>query len=275
MDEGFIFIYRKYFNSPFWKEKRVFSKAEALLDLIQSANWGHSTVLVNMHEINIPRGHLPYSLRSLAKRWGWNKNKVAGFLDLLEKRDTLVKKTGQGVPLLFLVNYQSYQSGQKNRDRVSRKNGTRSGQGRDTPPIEKKTDSQLQTAQKQIKTNKKQQTENVVVGGLKKEQTLELINQFGVDKVKQAKKVLEETVRNSNVRNPMGFMKKACQNEWKSAQEAIEEESTNRRKQEERETKKVFKQLEKAKKSKDPEYSRKQAKKIVAMLSEKFDATKC
>lgn len=135
MKEGYIPISRKLFESLWWLEEREFSKAEAWLDMIQSARFEASStkMLVGCKVIELGRGEFPATIRFLAKRWGWNKNRVDRFLKLLVSENMITTRTANGTSqtIIKLCNYGDYNpigenSGQK-RDKI----GTNLGQQRD------------------------------------------------------------------------------------------------------------------------------------------------
>jgi hypothetical protein len=107
---NFLPINRKFFDHPFWKEDRTFSKSEAWLDLIASARFEESEVteLIGGKMVSWTRGQLPASLRYLAERWKWSKNKVDDFLKLLEHEDMIERILIQGQTVLSLKNYETY-----------------------------------------------------------------------------------------------------------------------------------------------------------------------
>ena len=135
MKEGYIPISRKLFESLWWLEEREFSKAEAWLDMIQSARFEASStkMLLGCKVIEIGRGEFPATIRFLAKRWGWNKNRVDRFLKLLMSENMITTRTASGTSqtIIKLCNYDDYnptleEMGQK-RDKV----GTDLGRKRD------------------------------------------------------------------------------------------------------------------------------------------------
>lgn len=135
MKEGYIPISRKLFESHLWLEEREFSKAEAWLDLIQSARFeANSTkVIVGCKVIEICRGEFPATIRFLAKRWGWNKNRVDRFLKLLalEKMITTRTAIGTSQTIVKLCNYADYNPTQEETGQKRDNNGTVLGQQRD------------------------------------------------------------------------------------------------------------------------------------------------
>lgn len=141
--EGFIPISRKLFNNFLWEEKREFSRAEAWIDLLQLARFEANSTkeIINGRVIEYKRGERPLSLRLLADRWKWSKNRVDKFLDLLVSERMITKRTTQGTAvrtdngtaygtkqtIITICNYESYNT-------VSKKEGQPSGQGKGYPP---------------------------------------------------------------------------------------------------------------------------------------------
>lgn len=136
---NYITINRRLFKHPFWEEKRPFSRFEAWLDLCQSARFEITEArrLIDGKLVVWYRGELPASLRFLAERWQWSKNKVDHYLKLLESEKMIKKRTAQGTSqtVITLCNYDSYnhrakKEGQPN-GQLRDSEGTGEGQTRD------------------------------------------------------------------------------------------------------------------------------------------------
>lgn len=114
IEEGFIPISRKLFEHSFWCEDRVYSMFEAWIDLLQSARFENTKQLIKGRLIIVKRGQLPISLRFLASRWGWSKDKVSRFLDLLIS-ESMIKKTANetGQVIVTVCKYDNYNSNSK------------------------------------------------------------------------------------------------------------------------------------------------------------------
>lgn len=106
--KGFLPLHRRYFKHSFWLEKRSFSRAEAWLDLIQLAAYTDHQKIVKASIVKVERGQILTSIRALAERWMWGKNKVAAFLELLESNEMIEKRSGQSETIITLCNYQTY-----------------------------------------------------------------------------------------------------------------------------------------------------------------------
>jgi hypothetical protein len=75
--KGFVPLPRTFFDHPIWGEKRVFTPAEALLDLLRMAR-----CLPTEH---LQRGEFQKSQFELAERWMWSRTKVRRFLEAREQ----------------------------------------------------------------------------------------------------------------------------------------------------------------------------------------------
>ena len=106
---GYISVYRKIQDHWLWNEK-PYHRAMAWIDIILSAQFHDSKVVVGGHVIDVPRGSWFVSLGTLETRWGWSKNKIRTFLRTLE-RDGMIhaEGTARGM-LLTVVKYEDYQT---------------------------------------------------------------------------------------------------------------------------------------------------------------------
>lgn len=107
-EKGYITLNRGFFDNPLWKEERVYSRAEAWLDLIQSARFEANKEIINNKLIEVQRGQLIASRRYLQKRWCWGGTKVSNFLNLLVKEGMINQQTNQGQTTLTLCKYKDY-----------------------------------------------------------------------------------------------------------------------------------------------------------------------
>ena len=111
MSGGFIRLSRKFFEGRFWTTERTFSYAEAWLDLVRLARFESEPfhkILARGRMLTIERGEIHASLRFLAARWGWSKDKVGRFLKNCEKLDDVRQQTRQGENVITLCNYDVY-----------------------------------------------------------------------------------------------------------------------------------------------------------------------
>jgi hypothetical protein len=136
---GYLGLFRKFFDEhEFWKEKRKYSKAEAWIDLMQSARYGEEpeTLFDKRGSYILEYGDVYISLRYLGERWQWSKNKVQHFLEYLRKRESITfKKRDSHRTIIHIVNLKGYTEWIKGK-RDSE--GTVKGQSRDSEGTKKK-----------------------------------------------------------------------------------------------------------------------------------------
>lgn len=154
---GYLKLSRGLFDHEFWNEHREFSRAEAWIDLIQSARWkeGIGKQLVGGKMVTVDRGEVVTSLRFLMKKWGWKSiGKVLRFLELLQVEGMIEVDTDQGITVVNLVKYEEYNS--NNALDVNEKrheNGTATEKKRNTQNADIQSDAinhGTQTEQQQV-----------------------------------------------------------------------------------------------------------------------------
>lgn len=106
---GFIPIKRSLFEHFLAREKRVFSRFEAWLDLIQMATFTEQNEqIIKGKMIVCKRGQLIASVRFLQDRWAWSMHKVTDYLELLRSQDMLLIDKESGVSRITLVNFEKH-----------------------------------------------------------------------------------------------------------------------------------------------------------------------
>lgn len=124
MSKRYIKIARKFFESDEWTAPRKFSEPEAWLDMVQLASFAdHEITLSNGACLPLYRGEFYYTMRQLAKRWGWSLGAVQRYFARLAEssnprierivRDTRFDTPSDtpsdtGVVVVKLCNYDSY-----------------------------------------------------------------------------------------------------------------------------------------------------------------------
>lgn len=121
MKGGWVTLPRRFFESAAWKENRKLSRAEAVLDLYQRAQWDAGEIFVRGKLIQLARGEQAASCRFLAERWGWTKDTVARFLKTMESEASgtransatangllIRSEVRQGETVLILCNYDEW-----------------------------------------------------------------------------------------------------------------------------------------------------------------------
>lgn len=106
--KGYIKIYRTLQENVLWKDK-PFSKGQAWVDILLSANHADNQMLLGNQPTLIKRGQFHTSELQLAEKWGWSRRKVRAYLLLLERLEMGTSKgTTQGTTLT-VANYEQYQ----------------------------------------------------------------------------------------------------------------------------------------------------------------------
>lgn len=144
---GWIKIHRKIQECWIWQEK-PFDKGRAWVDLILLAMHRDKKLLVDNEVIVIERGSFMTSVLKLADRWGWSRNKVLRFLDVLESEQMLnTKRTPKGT-LVTIVKYEDYQVGDTTDETT------------DEPPLETPNETTDEPQKKNIKNIKNNNINN-------------------------------------------------------------------------------------------------------------------
>lgn len=127
---GFIKLYRSWSDNPAFRRADPYCQRAAWIWLIEKAAWKdcnrrdpHGNV------INVRRGQLHTSTRTLGEAWGWSKNKAERFLRDLQKCQMVDRATDRHGVLITICNYEKYQ-GERTTD--GPQNGTGADQGRTT-----------------------------------------------------------------------------------------------------------------------------------------------
>jgi len=108
---NYIYVPRSIFFDESLDDGK-YSRREAFLDLVQRASYDpEKTVIIKGARIIIKRGQLPFSLRKLADKWGWGKDKVAKTLEdfQAERRIDIFKDSLTSI--ISIVNYDMFQGG--------------------------------------------------------------------------------------------------------------------------------------------------------------------
>jgi hypothetical protein len=107
--DGWIKIHRKIQNHWIWTDNEPFSKRDAWIDLLLSANHAENKALLEGKLITVKRGEFITSEVKLAAKWRWHRKKVRSFLMLLESDEMIAKKCTTKYTSVTIVNYDSFQ----------------------------------------------------------------------------------------------------------------------------------------------------------------------
>jgi hypothetical protein len=136
MKSGYIALHRKIQDNFLWREKRVFSKAEAWIDLLMETRWKTEPkeFVIKNKRLVCNYGECLYSLETWARRWGWNKTKVRRVLDLFQKCSMIEYKNETVSVRIRICNYEKYDITRNQNDlKVKRK---RNGSETESAPTE-------------------------------------------------------------------------------------------------------------------------------------------
>ena len=145
---GWISLHRKVKDHWIFAEKRSFSKFEAWVDLLMEVNHQDKKVLLGNELIEVKRGQKVTSMRKLAERWKWGKNKTYEFVKLLESDGMILVKGDTKKTVITIVNYDIYQFSET-------QNGTPKGHERNangTRPDTNNNDNNVNNDNKVIST---------------------------------------------------------------------------------------------------------------------------
>lgn len=106
---GWIKVYRKIEDCPFWFEER-FTYGQAWIDLLLMANHRSKRILFDATWIEIQQGQILTSIRKLSTRWGWGVKRTMRFLDNLAADNMVIRESNTKRTLITIVNYSVYQS---------------------------------------------------------------------------------------------------------------------------------------------------------------------
>ncbi len=122
--QGWLKLHRKFKNHWLWKEKRVFSKAEAWIDLLMECNHKEQKVVIGNDVIICNRGQSIRSIKSWAERWGWSRKKVKSYFELLKTDSMIDFKTHIKGTYLTICNYETYQNNDTSKEHQTHIKGT-------------------------------------------------------------------------------------------------------------------------------------------------------
>ena len=105
---SFIKLHRSLMDSELWQGEK-FSRGQAWVDLILSAAYKDHHFFVRGNKVNIKRGQVAMSKLTMAKRWGWSRDRVTRFLTALQTARMISHQTSQLTTLVTICNYNKFQ----------------------------------------------------------------------------------------------------------------------------------------------------------------------
>jgi DNA replication protein DnaD len=85
-----------------------FTKYEAWIDLLLCANHTENKVVIGNKIFICKRGQSLRSLKTLAERWNWSREKVRRYLSLLQKDNMIESKSVSKSTQITICNYEHY-----------------------------------------------------------------------------------------------------------------------------------------------------------------------
>lgn len=126
---GWIRLYRGWHDNELFSND-AFCERAAWAWLLSNAAWKDTRRVGPQGDlVEVKEGEFHTSLRSLAKAWNWDKNKVSRFLKRATMCGNIGTSAGQGGMHITICNWGKYQG---ERDKLEPASGTRTGQARDT-----------------------------------------------------------------------------------------------------------------------------------------------
>ena len=152
MAEGWIKIYRNIQEHWLWNCE-PFSRGQAWIDLLLTANHKENKVMINGNLIVIKTGERVTSIRKLSERWKWSTCKVKHFLKQLESDKMIECLSDTSKTVIKIVNYEKYQ---ENNTPLSLENTGLSGKVPNTEQTQKNTNKNDKEYIKNEKNEKKE-----------------------------------------------------------------------------------------------------------------------
>lgn len=110
MREGWICLHRKIMCNKVVGARKPYSRLEAWIDLIAEAAYEDHRMFLQGRVVEIRRGEVPNSERTMAEKWGWTKSAVHRFILCLKTESMADQRTDHGIQLLVITKYEEYQN---------------------------------------------------------------------------------------------------------------------------------------------------------------------
>lgn len=105
---GVIGVARSIWDDPDFKPE-PFTEREAFIWLVSAAAWKGVRVRGSNGPVTLNRSEFCFSVRFLAARWLWSKDRVHRFLGALQKRDTIKDTSRDSEKIYSVKNYNKFQ----------------------------------------------------------------------------------------------------------------------------------------------------------------------
>lgn len=108
-NDGWVCIHRKIQDNFIWTSDDPFDKRSAWIDIVLMANHKDRDVQIGSQKVTIRKGQKFTSIRNLALKWNWSRDRVARYLNLLVSAGMIYKDSLYNGTLITIVNYELYQ----------------------------------------------------------------------------------------------------------------------------------------------------------------------
>lgn len=96
-------------ENPYYLTEQ-FSKIMAWIDLLLLATHKDRTIIIKGRVIELKRGQLAYSIKSLSKRWKWSYDKANRYANELEISKQISVQKNNVTTIISITNYDDYQT---------------------------------------------------------------------------------------------------------------------------------------------------------------------
>lgn len=109
--QGWISLHRKIQEHKLWKEPRVFSRAEAWIDILMEVQHKEEQdeIVIKNTTITCARGQSIKSIQTWAERWTWSVSSVRRFLQWLKREEMITIENLRKTTRLSVCKYETYQ----------------------------------------------------------------------------------------------------------------------------------------------------------------------
>lgn len=139
LDKGYIKLYRSVRDNWIW-DAGPYDRAHAWIDILLSASHCDTKMMFDGNLVTVKRGTYITSIRKLAVKWGWSRDKVAKFLDELQKDGMITRDSNSFRTLLTVEKYSVYQDKPNTKPNTKK---TRSEHAPNTEPIQTMNDIRM------------------------------------------------------------------------------------------------------------------------------------
>ena len=107
--KGYIKLYRGLQDCWIWQDKEPFTKRDAWIDLLLSANHADKKIMIEGKLVTIKAGQFHTSILKLSEKWKWDRRKVAQFIKILAHDEMLTADSTTHGTTITIVNWAKYQ----------------------------------------------------------------------------------------------------------------------------------------------------------------------